>query len=55
MLYCIFGWAVPDILKDCNAFFFKVRQTNTVGLPDPEDEDIMIHQNSANYLANDKA
>jgi len=42
-------------MKDCNAFFFKVRQTKTFGLPNLEDEDIVIHQNSANYLANDTA
>jgi len=42
-------------MKDYFAFFFKVWQTKTVGLTDPEDEDIMILQNSANYLANDTA
>jgi hypothetical protein len=33
---------VIDVLKDCNAFIFMVRQSKSLGLLDPEDKGTTI-------------
>jgi hypothetical protein len=33
---------VSDVLKDCNAFIFMVRQSKSLGLLDPDDKGITV-------------
>jgi hypothetical protein len=45
---CVDWQVVPDVLKNCSALIFRVRQSKKNA--DPEDEGTVIHQNISNYL-----